>query len=227
MEELETRLGYHFSDPDLLTQALTHSSYANEHRDRGHNERLEFLGDAVLELSSSTFLYGHYPKDPEGSLSRRRASLVCEASLAACARTICLGEELFLGKGEEKGGGREKDSLLADAFEAVIGAVYLDGGFAAADAFIRRHLIDPLPESDVFRDAKTRLQEYLQRDGETLIEYRDREETEAGQDRVFAAQVLADGVVLGSGRGHNKKQAEQEAASAALRQLLSDRRTNG
>ena len=108
MEELETRLGYHFSDPDLLTQALTHSSYANEHRDRGHNERLEFLGDAVLELSSSTFLYGHYPKDPEGSLSRRRASLVCEASLAACARTICLGEELFLGKGEEKGGGREK-----------------------------------------------------------------------------------------------------------------------
>lgn len=220
MEDWEALLGYRFRDPSLLTRALTHSSYANEHRDREHNERLEFLGDAVLELSSSAFLYRRFPHEPEGSLSRRRASLVCEASLAACARKLGLGERLFLGKGEEKGGGREKDSLLADAFEAVIGAVYLDGGFEAADAFTHRHLLDAVPESGVFFDAKTRLQEYLQRDGEIEILYRNREETNDAQEKEFVAEVLAEGKLLGTGRGHNKKQAEQTAAAQALERFL-------
>ena len=220
MEDWEALLGYRFRDPSLLTRALTHSSYANEHRDREHNERLEFLGDAVLELSSSAFLYRHFPHEPEGSLSRRRASLVCEASLAECAGRIGLGEKLYLGKGEEKGGGREKASLLADAFEAVIGAVYLDGGFSEADSFIHRHLIDTFPDSGVLFDAKTRLQEYLQQNGEIEILYRSREETDGTQEKEFIAEVLAEGELLGTGRGRSKKLAEQTAAAQALERLL-------
>ena len=226
MEDWEALLGYRFRDRSLLARALTHSSYANEHRGCDHNERLEFLGDAVLELSSSAFLYRRFPVEPEGSLSRRRASLVCEASLADCARKLSLGEKLCLGKGEEKGGGREKDSLLADAFEAVIGAVYLDGGFEAADGFIRRHLLDTSEDGAVFFDAKTRLQEYLQRDGEIGIRYRDREESDDGQEKTFVAEVLVEGAVLGTGRGHNKKQAEQTAAAQALERLRSAGRTD-
>ena len=218
MDSLEAVLHYSFHDPGLLLTALTHSSYANEHRDRKPNERLEFLGDAVLELSVSTYLYRNYPKEAEGVLSRRRASLVCEPALAACARKLDLGSRLFLGKGEEKGGGREKDSLLADLFEAVIGAIYLDGGFEAADGFIRHHVIDSFDPGRVMPDAKTRLQEYLQKDGEILIEYRQQEEEKQGE-RCFYAEVLADGRLLGSGTGHNKKQAEQRAAQAALDQL--------
>ncbi|MBP3729050.1 MAG: ribonuclease III, partial [Lachnospiraceae bacterium] len=181
MDSLEAVLHYSFHDPGLLLTALTHSSYANEHRDRKPNERLEFLGDAVLELSVSTYLYRNYPKEAEGVLSRRRASLVCEPALAACARKLDLGSRLFLGKGEEKGGGREKDSLLADLFEAVIGAIYLDGGFEAADGFIRHHVIDSFDPGRVMPDAKTRLQEYLQKDGEILIEYRQQEEEKQGE----------------------------------------------
>ena len=220
MKEFEAVIAYQFKNPELLLSALTHSSYANEHRNRSHNERLEFLGDAVLELCSSTWLYRHYPQEPEGKLSRRRAGLVCEASLAACARSLGLGERLYLGKGEEKGGGREKDSLLADALEALIGAIYLDGGFGEANSFIRRNLLDVLPEGGVFYDAKTRLQEYLQQDGEIRISYRVIEEKTEDKNKLFCSEVLVEGKVMGTGWGHNKKIAEQQAAQEALSLLL-------
>ncbi len=217
MKELERLIGYSFHDPSLLESALCHSSYANEHRDRKDNERLEFLGDAVLELSATHYLYSRYPWEAEGPLSRQRASIVCESSLAACARKICLGQYLLLGKGEEKGGGRERDSLLSDAFEAVIGAIYLDGGFEEARRFVVRQVMEEMAENPVYYDAKTRLQEWLQENGEISIIYRLTEEEGPGNEKVFAAEVSADGRVLGRGKGHSKKQAEQAAALEALK----------
>ena len=218
MKEFETVLGYAFHRPELLQCALTHSSYANEHRDRPHNERLEFLGDAVLELSASAWLYRQYPREPEGNLSRRRAALVCEASLANCARRLKLGDRLCLGKGEDKGGGREKDSLLADAMEALIGAIFLDGGFEVARNFVERQLLEPAPEQGVPVDYKTKLQEYLQQEGEISIRYRLKDES--AEKELFCAEVLVEGRVMGCGYGHSKKAAEQHAAHEALIQVL-------
>ena len=220
MEALETVLGYTFRDPGLLKLALTHSSYANEHRGLSHNERLEFLGDAVLELSASTYLYQQFPGEPEGNLSRRRAALVCEASLAACARRLALGQHLFLGKGEEKGGGREKESLLADAVEAIIGAIYLDGGLQPAYDFVDQNLLEGRSEGALRLDAKTRLQEFLQREGEIEIRYQDLPHQAAEKQGLFASEVLVKGRVAGRGYGSTKKQAEQEAAQEALKALL-------
>lgn len=220
MSGLETVLGYVFRDPGLLEVALTHSSYANEHRGLSHNERLEFLGDAVLELSASAYLYQQFPGEPEGNLSRRRAALVCEASLSACARRLNLGRSLRLGKGEDKSGGREKDSLLADAMEAVIGAIYLDGGWEKACAFIWHHLLVGRSEGGVPLDAKTRLQEYLQREGGIEIRYQDVPPSAEDAEGIFISEVSAEGKVLGRGSGHSKKSAEQDAAQAALKDLL-------
>ena len=215
----ENRIGYHFHCAELLKTALCHSSYANENKGMTHNERLEFLGDAVLELCSSHFLFRHFPDEAEGALSRHRAAIVCEASLAVCARRIGLDRELLLGRGEEKNGGRERDSLVSDAFEALIGAIYLDGGFEAARTFIDRFVMDPMAEKPVLFDAKTRLQELLQTDGEVEISYPVLEENGPEHERSFTAAVCLNGRPLGVGSGPSKKQAEQAAAAAALENM--------
>ena len=222
MNHLESAIGYQFRDPELLKTALRHSSYANEHRGLPDNERLEFLGDAVLELSSSHYLYTRHPEDAEGDLSKKRSSLVCEASLAACARRIGLGDELMLGRGEEKSGGRTRDSLLSDAFEAVIGAIYLDGGFEAARLFVYNHVMREREDSPAVYDAKTILQEVLQKDGEISIVYRQKESSGPDHERLFTAEVEVNGKVFGEGSGRSKKLAEQAAALMALRKLQAD-----
>ncbi len=162
--ELEEKIGYHFQDQGLLRHAMCHSSYANE-RNMGRlksNERLEFLGDAVLELITSEFLYKSFPQMPEGEATKTRASIVCEQSLAFCARSIGLGAYILLGRGELASGGRERPSITSDAFEALIGAVYLDGGFTSAKEFVRRFVLDDLKHKQLFFDSKTILQERIQ-----------------------------------------------------------------
>ncbi len=215
----EDTIGYHFTRKEYLVNALCHSSYANENKGMVHNERLEFLGDAVLELCSSHYLFDHFPQEAEGALSRHRAALVCESSLAACARTIGLDQQILLGKGEEKSGGRERDSLISDAFEALIGAMYLDGGFEAARDFVDRFVMEPLADHPVAFDAKTHLQELLQVHGDIAISYTLLDESGPDHDRHFSVMVTADGRKLGIGSGPSKKQAEQAAAAAALEQL--------
>ena len=161
LHELQKTIGYTFAQPELLRQAVTHSSYTNEHRSPRTccNERLEFLGDAVLELSSSECLYERYPEQPEGELTKLRASIVCEPTLAQCARAIRLGDYLQLGKGEDATGGRLRDSILSDAFESVIGAIYLDGGFTSAKEFVLRFVMNDIEHKKLFFDSKTILQE--------------------------------------------------------------------
>ena len=173
IKELEQKIGYQFENFDLLVNALRHSSYANEHRmDRlASNERLEFLGDAVLELVSSEFLYGSFPKLPEGELTKKRASLVCEPALAYCARELNLGSYLLRGKGEDATGGRKRESIVSDAMEAVIGAIFLDGGFARAKEFVLKFVLNDIEHKQLFYDSKTVLQEMLQARSEDEISY--------------------------------------------------------
>ena len=173
LEELENKLGYRFHDRKLLEQALCHSSYANErHMDRLlNNERLEFLGDAVLELATSEYLYLNYPEMPEGEATRTRASIVCEQTLALCARDLGLGAWLRLGKGEELTGGRERDSITSDAMEALLGAIYLDGGFANAKEFVHRFILNDIEHKKLFFDSKTILQEQIQSETEEPLHY--------------------------------------------------------
>lgn len=220
MTELERRLGYTFEDPSLLRTALTHTSYANEHRREKavHNERLEFLGDAVLELVSSEYLYTKYPQMGEGEMSKKRASMVCEPSLAKCARGLELPGCLRLGHGEEQMGGREKDSIISDAMEAVIGAVFLDGGFDQARQLVLDHILLDLREEDLFRDRKTRLQELVQEKGRHVT-YELTGESGPAHRKVFCVDAVIDGRVLGSGTGRTKKAAAQAAAEEAIRFL--------
>ena len=172
-EEFQKMIGYEFKNENLLTQALTHSSYANEkHRKNEDNERLEFLGDAVLEMASSEFLFLNYPKLSEGDLTKLRASLVCEPTLAACTEPIHLGEFIRLGKGEELTGGRTRKSILSDALEAVIGAIYLDGGFTNAKEFIVKFILTDIENKKLFYDSKTILQEIVQVNCEVAVCYR-------------------------------------------------------
>lgn len=228
LKQLQSAIGYDFRNEALLSCAMVHSSYANEHaRDAAEcNERLEFLGDAALELASSRYLYEQFPEEPEGSLSRRRASIVCEPSLAACARSLDLGKYLLLGKGEEKNGGRERDSLLSDAFEALIGAIFLDGGFSPAERFVRRFVMHAMTEHPVYQDAKTSLQEKAQSLGED-VEYVLLAEEGPEHNKRFTVELRLAGVPLGQGTGHNKKLAEQMAAAEALRKLEDDARLTG
>ena len=210
---LEEKIGYRFKNRELLFHAMTHSSYTNEHHmDRSaNNERLEFLGDAVLELSSSDFLYGTYPEKPEGELTKLRASVVCEPTLAACARTVGLGRYLYLGKGEDTEGGRERDSILSDALEALIGAIYLDGGFTDAKKFVLRFIMNDLEHKKLFYDSKTILQEMIQcRDGQ--LSYQLIREEGPDHAKTFYVQALIDGNPAGTGEGRTKKAAEQMAA---------------
>ena len=221
LQNLEKAIGYVFRNKTLLSTALIHSSFSNEHRKENipNNERLEFLGDAALELASSRYLYERFPDEPEGVLSKRRAALVCEPSLAECARSVDLGSYLQLGKGEEKNNGRTRDSLLSDAFEAVIGAILLDGGFAAAEAFVRRFVMDKMISHPVYSDAKTALQETVQLSQPDSISYILLSEEGPEHDKVFTVEVRIGGVRYGTGSGHSKKTAEQMAAEAALNRL--------
>ena len=224
LEQFEDIIKYKFNNIELLRKAFTHSSYANEkHIEKyDNNERLEFLGDAVLELVISDYIFKNYPHMPEGELTKLRAGTVCEGSLAERARDISLSDYIMLGKGEETTGGRHRASILADAFEAVIGAVYLDGGFDAA----RRHILGQL-ESTVGRirlalniiDCKTRLQEEIQKTSKEPIHYEIVGESGPDHDKLFMAAVRHEGRLLGEGRGKSKKEAEQSAALDALKKM--------
>ena len=218
LEELENKLGYHFHDRRLLEHALCHSSYANErHWDRlQNNERLEFLGDAVLELATSEYLYQNYPTMPEGEATRTRASIVCEQTLALCARDLGLGEWLRLGKGEELTGGRDRDSITSDAMEALLGAIYLDGGFANAKEFVHHFILNDIEHKKLFYDSKTILQEQIQSETEEPIHYELVKEEGPDHNKRFTVNVVLGEKVLGSGSGRTKKAAEQEAAYRAL-----------
>lgn len=214
---LEKIFGYQFRNLELLRLALTHSSYANEKRmgKSKCNERLEFLGDAVLELVSSEFLFAHYPDMPEGELTKKRASMVCEPSLAMSARDIHLQEFILLGKGEEFTGGRERDSITSDALEAVIGAIYLDGGIGQAKNFVLRFILNDLENKSLFYDSKTVLQEIVQDQGK-VPEYVLTGCTGPDHDKRFFAEVHVSGEICGKGAGHTKKAAEQAAAYQAV-----------
>lgn len=221
LEGLEQKIGYRFKDRRLLRQALTHSSYANEQRINKMKdyERLEFLGDAVLELISSEFLFRENPQMPEGKLTKLRSSMVCEPALAYCARDLKLGEYILLGKGEEATGGRYRDSITSDAMEAVIGAIYLDGGFDAAHDFIHRFILSDLDDKILFYDSKTVLQEMLQADGDKTFGYELTGEEGPDHNKEFLVNAVRNGVVIGSGRGRTKKAAEQQAAYEAILHL--------
>ena len=223
MQALESRLGYTFKDRSLLENALMHSSYANERRAAGcvSNERLEFLGDSVLGMVTAEKLYKLFPDLPEGKLSRLRAELVCEQSLHAVALGLGLGDYLLLGKGEAHTGGRERPSILADAVEAIIAAMYLDGGIEVARTFILTKVLAGLDAGVIHHvvDHKTELQERVQRKADQHLEYRLTGESGPDHDKRFTMAVYLNGAEIGSGVGRSKKEAEQAAAKAALEQV--------
>ena len=214
LKELEKKIGYEFQDFSLLEQAMMHSSYTNEkHLEKYHcNERLEFLGDAVLELVSSEFLFLESPKVSEGKLTKTRASMVCEPSLAFCAREIELGSYLLLGKGEEATGGRQRPSVTSDAMEALIGAIYLDGGFANAKEFIHRFILNDMEHKKLFYDSKTILQEIVQGHTDETLTYVLLKEEGPDHNKSFEVSAMLDGQEIGRGIGRTKKSAEQRAA---------------
>ena len=224
MEALEARLGYTFRDRSLLENALMHSSYANENRARGYtsNERLEFLGDSVLGMVTATRLYRLYPDMPEGKMSRLRAELVCEQALHGVACALHLGDYIRLGHGEERSGGRERPSILADAVEAVIAAMYLDGGLEPAQRFILAHILNGLAEGEIHHvaDYKTELQELVQQKKNQVLAYVLLDETGPDHDKHFAVAVTLNGAEVGRGDGRSKKRAEQEAARLAIEKLF-------
>ena len=222
IKDLEAALGYKFRDITLLQNALTHSSYANErwHNSLLSNERLEFLGDSILGMAVAAYLYHHFPDRPEGELTRMRADMVCEASLALIAGRLELGKHLLLGHGEERFGGRNRASILADAVESVIAASYLDGGIEAAKGIIQRFVLCNVPVSKLQNtDYKTALQELVQQKKNQVLCYHLVGESGPDHDKVFTAQVLLNDQVVGEGTGSSKKRAEQDAARVALEQL--------
>lgn len=218
LKDLEERVGYSFRDAGLLKQALTHSSFTNEQKinKAGDYERLEFLGDAVLELVSSEFLFRLHPELSEGELTKLRASMVCEPSLAFCARDLELGKFILLGKGEENTGGRERESITSDAMEALIGAIYLDGGMEPAKEFIDRFVLSDLEDKQLFYDSKSNLQELIQGKLKKEFGYELLEESGPEHDKTFRVSVQMEGECLGEGTGRTKKAAEQRAAYKAL-----------
>ncbi len=222
---LQERIGYRFRDANLLQNAMTHASYlsgnGSNEKGRSDNERLEFLGDAVLELCVSEYLFTQHGEMDEGYMTRARAAAVCEDALFQAAQHIDLGSAVFLGAGEHRSGGAQKPSILSDAMEALIAAVFLDGGYQAARDLVHRFAPASIEDSAVHppNDAKTRLQEYLQRDGSVSIQYKIVAEQGPAHDKHFVARVDAGGKTLGEGQGHSKKEAEQAAASQALGKL--------
>ncbi len=221
---LEERIGYRFREPVFLKQALTHSSYVNELEiNKGQDyERLEFLGDAVLELVSSDFLFKAHPEKPEGQLTKLRSSMVCEPALAYCARDIDLGQFIFLGKGEDATGGRYRESITSDVMEAIIGAIYLDAGLEEAKRFIDRFILSDLEDKQLFYDSKTILQEHVQKKGQGQLHYVLLAESGPEHDKVFRAGAYIDDRLIGEGEGRTKKAAEQQAAYQALLSIKSE-----
>ena len=221
LQDLQNKIGYQFNNQDFLMSALMHSSYTNEKRLPKYkcNERSEFLGDAVLELVSSEFLFDANPKMPEGELTKLRASMVCEPSLAFCAREIGLGDYLLLGKGEEFTGGRNRDSVTSDALEALIGAIYLDGGFANAKEFIIKFVLNDLEHKKLFYDSKTILQELVQGNFTEILSYHLIKEEGPDHNKTFFVEAYIGDVRYGEGKGRTKKAAEQDAAYHTILEL--------
>ncbi|MDD2968016.1 MAG: ribonuclease III [Lachnospiraceae bacterium] len=226
LTKLEQVIQYQFCDKELLKQAVTHSSFSNEQKilKLKNYERLEFLGDAVLELISSEYLFMENQDIPEGELTKMRSSCVCEPSLAFCAREISLGDYILLGKGEESTGGRERDSILADVCEAVLGAIYLDGGFEHAKAFVFRFILSDLENKKLFYDSKTILQEMIQKDNKSVLHYHLIAEEGPDHDKTFSVEARLGEETIGSGKGRTKKAAEQKAAYQALVMLKNIKR---
>ena len=223
LTKLEQGLGYTFRNKALLENALTHSSYANENRERHlpDNERLEFLGDSILGFVVAEYLYRNFPDKPEGELTRIRADLVCERNLAEAAATVELGSYLLLGHGEEQGGGRKRDSIVSDAMESVIAASFMDGGFAAAKEIIDRLILSNIPKGRPRNfDYKTAFQELVQRKKDQQIHYELTGESGPDHDKHFEVEVLLNGKAVGHGVGSSKKRAEQAAAEAAIEVLF-------
>ncbi len=223
IKDLEAAIGYKFKNITLLQNALTHSSYANEYfrNSLKSNERLEFLGDSVLGMVVAEHLYKTFPDRLEGDLTRMRADMVCEASLAKIAERINLGEYLLLGHGEEQSGGRNRPSILADAVESVLAACFLDGGMAAAEAFIRKFVLCNVPQSKLRNvDYKTALQELVQQKKNQQISYQLVEESGPDHNKSFCVEVMLNGTVVGKGTGSSKKRAEQDAARIAMETLF-------
>ena len=230
LDVLQGRIGYRFGDVSYLERAITHSSYSNETGARNHhllcNERLEFLGDSVLSLVVSNYLYTHFSEYPEGTLTRIRSAVVCEAALASFAEKIGLGEFLLLGRGEAQNGGAQKPAILADAFEALLAAIYLDAGAEDSMQSVAKFLlplvksaINTMPEmGDVRIDSKSRLQEFIQQDREQkeVLEYRLVGESGPDHNKTFTVDLYLGANCIGNGKGHSKKAAEQAAAKAAL-----------
>ena len=226
IKDLETAIGYRFQNISLLRNALTHSSYANEryHNSLMSNERLEFLGDSILGMVVAEHLYRNFMDRPEGELTRMRADMVCETALAAVADRLNLGQHLMLGHGEERFGGRNRASILADAVESVIAACYLDGGMDAAICFIRNFILCDVPAERLHNtDYKTALQELVQQKKDQHLSYALVGETGPDHDKQFSVEVNLNGKVIGSGVGRSKKRAEQDAAQAAIRKLFPDK----
>lgn len=218
LEELEEKIGYRFQNKNLLRQALTHSSFSNEqkiHKWKNY-ERIEFLGDAVLELISSDYFYHEHPEETEGNLTKMRAAAVCEQALAITARELNLGGYMVFGKGEEQNGGRDRDSIIADAVEAVIGAIYLDAGIDEAKKFIHRFVLNDLENKRLFYDAKSVLQERLQEAKAGELTYELVREEGPEHEKTFVMEALLNGKVIGTGQGKSKKTAQQHAAYDAL-----------
>ena len=219
MKDLETAIGYTFKDPSLLTEALTHSSYAHEqHNNMKNNERLEFLGDAVLSIVVSDYIYKHCPDRPEGELTKLRASLVCEKSLFDFAKVIDLGSYLRLSNGERRNGGAKRPSIVSDAFEALIAAIYLDGGMEPAREHILRFVVPEIENhrNNSFKDYKTALQEIIQKNPGERLEYRLVGSTGPDHNKHFKVEVCLNSNIIGRGGGRSKKEAEQQAAREAL-----------
>ncbi len=218
LEELQDKIGYRFQNTDLLKQALTHSSFANEQKINKLKdyERLEFLGDAVLELVSSEFLFRENPQMPEGQLTKLRASMVCEPALAYCAKDIDLGSYILLGRGEEYTGGRYRSSITSDVMEAIIGAIFLDGGIENAKKHIYRFILSDLENKILFLDSKTILQEEIQKKKDAQLRYELIGESGPDHNKQFTVDAYLNDVLIGSGTGRTKKAAEQQAAYEAL-----------
>ena len=223
IKDLETAIGYRFQNIQLLQNALTHSSYANErwHNSLLSNERLEFLGDSVLGMLVAEYLYHNFPNRPEGELTRMRADMVCEQTLAAAANRIGLGTHLLLGHGEEQGGGRKRNSILADAMESVIAACFLDGGMEAALKVVQQFILVEVPVTKLHNvDYKTKLQELVQQKKNQVLSYRLAGQSGPDHDKKFDVEVSLNGSVVGSGSGSSKKRAEQMAAKCAIEKLF-------
>lgn len=223
ISKFEEIIKYKFNNKGYILEALTHSSYSNENKSYSFNERLEFLGDSVLGIVISDYLFKNETELPEGELTKLRANIVCEESLSDVAKNINLGKHILLGRGEEATGGRERVSILADAFEAVIAAIYLDGGIEPASVFILNNMEEIIQDSikgRIFRDYKTHLQEVIQSQGDSNIIYDLVEELGPDHNKRFVMQVKLNDEVLGIGEGKSKKEAEQSAAKQALRRMI-------